>query len=109
LSVIRDGSDINQENKMNKLVLSFLCLFAAAGCGGSDHDNVAACKDFIQKVKCGTVDISNQVNCDSYANTTCDISPYFDCLSTKYVCVNGSYDTSKLATLSECARKAQCH
>jgi hypothetical protein len=94
---------------MNKLVLSFLCLVAAAGCGGPSFDNVESCKTFVQKVKCGSVDISAQVNCDTYANTNCDISDYFDCLSTKYVCVNGAYDNSKLATLSECATKATCH
>lgn len=93
---------------MNKLVLSVLCLLAAAGCGGPAFDNVEACKTFVQKVKCGTVDISTQVNCDAYANTSCDIAPYFDCLSSKYVCTNGSYDSSKLATASQCADKAVC-
>jgi hypothetical protein len=95
---------------MNKLVLSFLCLVAVAGCGGggSTVDNVDACKKFVAKVKCGTVDISSQVNCDAYANTSCDISAYFDCLSGAYVCVNGSYDTTKLATASDCASKAVC-
>jgi len=94
---------------MKKLVLSFLCLAAVAGCGGNSFDNVGACKSFVQKVKCGSVDISGTVNCDAYANTNCDISEYFDCLSTKYVCVNGMYDTSKMLTLSECASKATCH
>ncbi len=96
---------------MNKLVLSFLSLLVVAGCGGggsSSTDNVAACKAFLTKVKCGTVDISSQVDCDAYANTACDISDYFDCLSTKYVCVDGSYDETKLATLSDCASKATC-
>ena len=99
---------------MNKLVLSFLSLLtvtAMGGCGGGSDktDNVAACKAFVAKVKCGDVDISTQVDCDLYANTTCDISDYFDCLETKYVCVNGAYDESKLATISDCTAKASCN
>jgi hypothetical protein len=99
---------------MNKLVLSFLGLatvMAAVGCGGSGGktDNVAACNAFVAKVKCGDVDISSQVDCDLYANTACDISDYFDCLETKYVCVNGAYDESKLATISDCTSKATCN
>jgi hypothetical protein len=97
---------------MNKLVLSFLSfsLLAVVGCGGGGGaaDNVAACKSFVEKVKCGTVDISSQVNCDAYSATTCDISDYFDCLATKYVCVDGSYDQTKLATLGDCTSKATC-
>jgi hypothetical protein len=95
---------------MNKLVLAFLSLVTVAGCGGggSSFDNVEACKTFETKVKCGSVDISQSVDCDVYANTTCDIAPYFDCLATKYVCVDGQYDTSKLATASDCASKAVC-
>jgi hypothetical protein len=83
----------------------------AVGCGdsGSSIDNVGACKSFVQKVKCGTVDISQQVNCDAYANTTCDISGYFTCLEDHYVCVNGMYDNTKLATAGDCASKATCH
>jgi hypothetical protein len=88
--------------------LFFACLLAA-GCGsGSSFDNVAACNSFVQKVKCGSVDISQQVNCQAYANTTCDISGYFTCLQDHYVCVNGMYDTSKLATANDCASKATC-
>jgi hypothetical protein len=99
---------------MNKLVLSFLGLatvMATVGCGGSSGkvDNVAACNAFVEKVKCGSVDISSQVDCSLYANTACDISDYFDCLETKYVCVNGTYDETKLATISDCTSKATCN
>ena len=78
-------------------------------CGGSPGaNNKAACEAFVQNVKCGTVDISAQVPCTSYENTTCDISAYFDCLSAAYVCVNGMYDPAKLATASACQSQAVC-
>jgi hypothetical protein len=84
------------------------CGGGGGGGGGLSYDNVGACNRFIQKVKCGTVDISAQVNCQLYASTACDISSYFDCLSSKYVCKNGMYDPLKLSTASECANKATC-
>jgi hypothetical protein len=100
---------------MKKLIValacSVSCMLVAAGCGGSDSskpDNVAACQSFVEKVKCGSVDISQQVNCQAYANTTCDISDYFTCLEDHYVCDNGQYDSSKLATAGDCASKATC-
>lgn len=92
---------------MRKTLVGILFALSAAACGGVD--NVGSCRNFVEKVKCGSVDISSQVNCDAYANTTCDISDYFDCLSTKYVCVDGMYDTSKLSTAGECAAKATCN
>jgi hypothetical protein len=94
---------------MKKWILGAIFSTALAACGsGSSYDNVSACEDFVKKVKCGTVDISGQVNCNGYANTACDIAPYFECLSSKYVCANGMYDTSKLATLGDCTSKATC-
>jgi hypothetical protein len=33
---------------------------------------------------------------------------YFNCLSTAYVCVNGSYDANKLGNASSCASQAIC-
>jgi hypothetical protein len=95
---------------MKNVMLALFSVLAMAGCGdgGSSVDNVGACKAFVAKVKCGTTDISNQVNCAAYANTTCDISAYFTCLEGAYVCVNGMYDTTKLATASSCASKATC-
>jgi hypothetical protein len=77
-------------------------------CGGS-ADNVAACNAFVQKVKCGSADISMYINCATYSATPCDLSDYFNCLAPKFVCVNGAYDTTKEATISECAQLATCH
>lgn len=94
---------------MKKLIPVFVSVIVSAlvGCGSS-VDNVASCEEFVKKVKCGSVDITKQVDCSTYGATTCDISEYFNCLSTKYVCSNGMYDTSKLATASECGTKALC-
>ena len=102
---------------------SLLFVGALAACGGEDPgatgqpgtvgpsstvDNVAACKKWIDSVKCGSIDVSQMVSCDLYKNTACDISGYFSCLSTKYVCKNGQYDLTKLATVGDCASKATC-
>jgi hypothetical protein len=71
-------------------------------------DNVSSCKSFLQQVACGATSLAGQFNCQTYAAQTCDLSPYFDCLSNHYVCTNGSYDPVKLAGASECASKAVC-
>lgn len=80
-------------------------LFSACG-----TDNVGACNRWKEAVKCGTSSavIDSAVNCDLYKETKCDISEYFDCLSTAYVCTNGTYDPTKLANISSCASKAVC-
>jgi hypothetical protein len=75
-------------------IAAVLCL---AGCG---VDNVGACERWKTAVKCGSANVD--------AITACDISGYFDYLSTAYVCVNGQYDTSKLANSAACASKAVC-
>lgn len=83
-------------------------LATLAACGGTD--NVGACNNWKAKAACGSSSATTlaAINCDLYANTTCDISGYFNCLSTAYVCVNGSYDSSKLGNASSCASQAIC-
>jgi hypothetical protein len=55
------------------------------------------------------MNISATFPCDSYANTACDVSAYFDCATSHYVCNNGTYDQAKLASFSaDCAAKATC-
>ncbi|HNN90935.1 MAG TPA: hypothetical protein PKI03_01650 [Pseudomonadota bacterium] len=77
------------------------------GCGGPD--NVKACNDFKEKAKCGSASASlDSFDCNSYKNTACDISEYFNCLGQYYVCVNGSYDSAKLSMVTSCASKAVC-
>jgi hypothetical protein len=80
-----------------------------SSCGsGGKVDNVAACQSFVKKVQCGSTDVSQYVDCSSYANVTCDISDYFSCIEPKFVCANGMYDPTQLSTLSDCASKATC-
>ena len=77
------------------------------GGGGGGADNVTACQSFVKSVSCAG-SLASSFNCDAYASTSCDISSYFDCLSTKYVCVGGQLDSSKLSTASECTSLASC-
>ena len=90
---------------MKSALLTIAAVFSLAACGGVD--NVGACERWKTAVKCGSANV-DAISCSAYANTTCDISAYFDCLSTAYVCVNGQYDTSKLANSSACTSKAVC-
>lgn len=97
---------------MKKFIVCAVAALAAAsssGCGAGQN-NVDACKRFVTAAKCGSTDLSTSFSCDSYANTTCDISTYFDCAAAHYVCTNGSYDSAKLQSFStDCAAKATCH
>ncbi len=96
--------------KSTALVLSlFLSVISFSSCGSPGPANVAACKSLYTSLKCGTVDLSSSASaCESYANTTCDISAYFACLQSHYVCTNGQFDTAKQSTIGECASQAVC-
>jgi hypothetical protein len=72
---------------------------------GNSYDNVAACKAWVSSITCGSFDPSTVVQCDSYANLTCDISGYFDCLTQNFKCTNDIPDPSGLAA---CIDKAKC-
>jgi len=93
---------------MKKLMLTLAAITTLAACGAAD--NVGSCNRWKTAVKCGTATNAgiDAIDCNVYANTACDISDYFDCLSTAYVCVDGQYDTTKLSNLSTCASKAVC-
>jgi hypothetical protein len=75
---------------------------------GGGADNASSCKHFLDQVSCGSISLAGQFNCDAFASQACDLSSYFDCLSSHYVCVNSSYDPAKLSGASECAPKAVC-
>ena len=92
------------------LLASLVSVLSFSSCGGNvGADNVAACKTFYTALKCGTNDLSSGASvCESYKNTTCDISLYFACLQTHYVCSNGMYDSAKQSTIGECTSKATC-
>lgn len=78
---------------------------SSTGSGGG-AGNVAACNMFVDAVNCGTVDVSMYLNCDQYAAQPCDISGYFDCLTTNTKCENGILNNSGWA---QCASLAQCN
>ncbi len=96
---------------MKNFILSLAALTVVStlsACGGAD--NVGACNRWKTAVACGSTSNAaiSAINCEAYSATTCDISAYFDCLSTAYVCKDGQYDSTKLANASTCASKAVC-
>jgi len=96
---------------MKKLISAVTLTVLALACGNSaGSNNVTACKNFLAQASCGSTDLTTQFNCDSYQNTNCDISAYFDCASTHFVCTDaGTYDPNKQSTFgADCASKAQC-
>ena len=98
---------------MKKMLLGIgMIVSLALACGNSaGSNNVQACKNFLTKASCGTTNLTTQFNCDSYQNTSCDISAYFDCASTHFVCTDaGTYDpTAQASFAADCASKAQCN
>jgi len=56
-------------------------------------------------ITCGSFDPSTVVQCDSYANLTCDISGYFDGLTQNFKCTNDIPDPSGLTAWID---KAKC-
>jgi hypothetical protein len=105
-----------RQNLFNKIeYLKYICMpvsfltvaLAFLSCGAGP-DNVAACKRYASALKCGSMDLSSSVNCSQFDNTTCDISSYFDCSASYFVCKNGMFDSARFATASQCASKAVC-
>lgn len=54
--------------------------------GDGAVDNVAACEGFVAAYECADIDVAQFVMCEVYANTTCDIADYFDCLADEVTC-----------------------
>lgn len=86
-----------------KILSAALGALMLSACGGPD--NVGACKRWLSSASCGNTDFSTMVNCEVYKDTSCDIAPYFDCLTANTKCQNGTADTSGW---TQCASKAQC-
>ncbi len=92
-----------------KTALTVTALLVLSACGSAGANNVSSCKAFYSTLKCGSTDLTGQTSsCAAYGNTNCDISAYFDCWSTHYVCSNGSYDMAALQTAGQCSTKATC-
>ena len=91
---------------ISKLLVPFIMSLTLFGCSvGSD--NVAACEAYVNSSDCGDTNASTIVNsCDSFADTECDVSEYFDCLAENVTCTDGVLDTTGAAT---CASKLSCN
>jgi hypothetical protein len=79
---------------------------ALAAC--DSPDNAAACQDYIDKVN--TLDCYKSAkftfDCSVYDQTDCDISDYFECLTTNTKCdANGIPDVTGT---TQCTSKATC-
>jgi hypothetical protein len=75
------------------------------GEGSGEIDNVAACNDLVDSLECGGADLGQYVPCDSYAQTTCDFSDYFQCLEDEFTCTDGAFDPT---AWMGCASLATC-
>ena len=94
---------------MNKMIIAFglVGILGALGLGcGSSIDNYGACQDYVKTVndlECIGGASLPESTCDGYKNsTTCDVSEYFDCVSSHYVCKDGALDTTELAKNADC-------
>jgi hypothetical protein len=95
---VDDASDLNDTTSSASV--------ASSAASGGGTGNVAACNNFVDSVMCGTVDAGTYINCSQYEAHPCDISGYFNCLSSHTTCTNGVLDTSGWA---QCATQAQCN
>jgi hypothetical protein len=99
---------------MKKIVLAlgFLSMVGALaiGCGGPD--NVGACENYnttVNELKC-LGDVKVDLDCSVYAETSCDVSEYFDCVSSHVKCVDDTtFDSAEYAKISECSEFATCN
>jgi hypothetical protein len=99
---VEDASDL--DDRTGTTTSTGVSTSSAASGGGTG--NVAACNQFVDSVMCGTTDISMYVDCSQYGTTPCDISGYFDCLSSNTQCTDGVLNNSGWA---QCATQAQCN
>lgn len=93
---------------MTSKLLTVMLLAGLASTTGCGSDNVSACEKLVESTKCGGKDAGDKLRCSSYASVECDITPYFDCMRSAYVCVNGHYDVQKLINASACASLSRC-
>ncbi len=73
--------------------------------GNNSPNNVAACNDMLDELSCGSFDLGSVIDCGIYADLTCDISDYFDCIRDVVTCTDDVVDASGIV---ECAELAAC-
>lgn len=62
-----------------------LVLFGIAGCKDPGEKSQAACEELVASHECGD-EVKNTFPCESYSTSTCDLSPYFDCVADNLTC-----------------------
>jgi hypothetical protein len=88
------------------LALPLLLLITA--CDNPGPTTAQACADFVDAGHCGSVDLSDAFPCANFADSSCDLAPYFQCLAPHYVCVNGQFDANAMKGASACNDLASC-
>jgi hypothetical protein len=77
------------------------------GTDAGSFDNQAVCQAWVDSMTCGNVDFSQYIDCSIYANTPCDISDYFQCLTDNTVC-NEAWGAVDPSGWTRCQSKATC-
>lgn len=108
------------DSRYRRLLTALCCalLLLAAACGDEDTnaDNTKACEQWVKQTNaltCGTTQMSKYtvgINCLSYAALTCDVSAYFQCLSSAIKCKDvGGTKTEDLSGWPSCMDKHKCN
>jgi hypothetical protein len=85
-----------------------MLMLALGACGSPGVSTAQACADFVDAGHCGSVDLSGAYNCESFEESSCDLGPYFQCLTPHYVCVNNQYDPMAMMGIEMCSNLANC-
>lgn len=81
---------------------------AACATGGSGFDNVAACDETLANFSCGDVDFAALIDCSAFADRTCDLTTYFDCLTDNFVCEEAASPAFDVSNWETCAEMTVC-
>jgi hypothetical protein len=83
-------------------------VFLLLACDGPGISTQQACSDFVDAGHCGSVDLSMTYNCTQFAESSCNLAPYFECLTPHYVCNNGQLDPMAMMGAASCNDLASC-
>jgi hypothetical protein len=98
------------------LLFATACAPAGSGPDADDDDgdglaiperNVAACQAWLDDIACGSWDPKSDgsVDCSAYGELSCNVSPYFNCLSDETECID---DVVDISGWGDCASEAEC-